>query len=93
MKTAVFWAVTPCSLVEVYQHFRAIIALMMEALSTSETLLNFYQTTLRYNPKDSHLHTRHRENLNSAVMIQYLHFITRQFLNSNLVSIIAKFWK
>jgi hypothetical protein len=32
-----------------------IIALMMEAASTSETLVNFYQTTWRYNPKDSHL--------------------------------------
>jgi hypothetical protein len=32
-----------------------LIALMMEAASTSETSLNFYQTTRRYNPKDSHL--------------------------------------
>jgi hypothetical protein len=28
----------------------------MEAASTSETLVNFYQTTRRYNPEDSHLH-------------------------------------
>jgi hypothetical protein len=27
-------------------------------------LVNFYQTTRRYNPEDSHLHTR-RENLKS----------------------------
>jgi hypothetical protein len=33
------------------------IALMMEAARTSETLVNFYQTTRRYNPEDSHLHT------------------------------------
>jgi hypothetical protein len=32
-----------------------LIALMMEAESTSETLVNFYQTTRRYNPEDSHL--------------------------------------
>jgi hypothetical protein len=32
------------------------IALMMEAARTSETLVNFYQTTRRYNPEDSHLH-------------------------------------
>jgi hypothetical protein len=32
-----------------------IIALMMEAARTSETLGNFYQTTQRYNPEDSHL--------------------------------------
>jgi hypothetical protein len=39
--------------------------LMMEATSTSETSVNFYQTTRRYNPEDSHLHTRRRENLKS----------------------------
>jgi hypothetical protein len=27
----------------------------MEAARTSETLVNFYQTTRRYNPEDSHL--------------------------------------
>jgi hypothetical protein len=31
------------------------IALMMEAARTSETLVNFYQTTRRYNPEDTHL--------------------------------------
>jgi hypothetical protein len=51
MKMAVFWVVMPCSLVEVYQLF----ALMMDAARTSETLVNFYQTTQRYNPEDSHL--------------------------------------
>jgi hypothetical protein len=30
-----------------------IITLMMEAARTSETLVNFYQTTRRYNPEDS----------------------------------------
>jgi hypothetical protein len=49
---AVFWVVAPCSLVEVYQRFRG---LMMEAARTSETLVNFYQTTRRYIPEDSHL--------------------------------------
>jgi hypothetical protein len=29
---------------------------MMEAASTSETSVNFYQTTRRYNPEDSHIH-------------------------------------
>jgi hypothetical protein len=32
-----------------------LIALMMEAASISETLVNFYQTTRRKNPEDSHL--------------------------------------
>jgi hypothetical protein len=41
------------------------IALMMEAARTSETLENFYQTTRRYNPEDSHLRTHRRESLKS----------------------------
>jgi hypothetical protein len=41
------------------------IALMMETASTSETLVNFYQTTRRNDPEDSHLHTRRCENLKS----------------------------
>jgi hypothetical protein len=60
-KMAVFWGVAPCSLIEVYQHFRGTcclhhqIALKIEAASTSEMLVNFYQTTWRYTPEDSHL--------------------------------------
>jgi hypothetical protein len=38
---AIFWVVAPCSLVEVYQ---------------CKLLVNFYQTTWRYNPEDSHLY-------------------------------------
>jgi hypothetical protein len=41
---------------------------MMDAASTSETSANFYQTTRRYNPEDSHLHTRRRENLKSHLV-------------------------
>jgi hypothetical protein len=29
---------------------------MVEVARISETLVNFYQTTRRYNPEDSHLH-------------------------------------
>jgi hypothetical protein len=36
-------------------HTHFLIALMMEAARTSETLVTFYQTTGRYNPEDSHL--------------------------------------
>jgi hypothetical protein len=39
-----------------------IIALMMETARTSETLVNFYQTTRRYNPEDSRL----REDVNQV---------------------------
>jgi hypothetical protein len=49
MKIAVFWR----------------FALMMEAARTSETLVNFYQTTRCSNPEDSNLHTHRRENLKS----------------------------
>jgi hypothetical protein len=40
----------------------------MEAARTSETLVNFYQTTRRYNPEDNHLRTQRRENLKSYEM-------------------------
>jgi hypothetical protein len=45
MKMVVFWVV-------------ALIALIMEAVSTSETSVNFCQTTQCYNPEDSHLHAQ-----------------------------------
>jgi hypothetical protein len=41
----------------------------MEAARTSETLVNFYQTTRRYNPEDSNLHTHRRENLKSYMCL------------------------
>jgi hypothetical protein len=47
---------------------------MMEAARTSETLLNFYQTTRRYNPEDSHLRTHRRENLKSYMLYDVLNF-------------------
>jgi hypothetical protein len=40
----------------------------MEAARISETLVNFYQTTWRCNPEDSHLRTHRRENLKSYVI-------------------------
>jgi hypothetical protein len=46
-----------------------LIALMMEAARTSETLANFYQTTRRYNPEDSHRLTHRRENLKSYFVL------------------------
>jgi hypothetical protein len=39
-------------------------AIMMEAAMSSETL-NFYQTTQRYSPEDSHLRTNRHDNLKS----------------------------
>jgi predicted transcriptional regulator len=34
-----------------------IIRALMEAVQTSETLVNSYQSTQHYNPEDSHLHS------------------------------------
>jgi hypothetical protein len=51
MKMAVFWVAAPCSLIEVYQRSM----LPPSSDRPEETLVNFYQTTRRYNPEDSHL--------------------------------------
>jgi hypothetical protein len=42
-----------------------VIALMMEAVRTSEISVNIYLTTRQYIPEDSKLHIRRRENLKS----------------------------
>jgi hypothetical protein len=47
---------------------------MMEAARTSETLVNFYQTTRSYNPEDSNLHTHRRENLKSYSVQNIRHY-------------------
>jgi hypothetical protein len=61
MRITVFWDVVPCNLVEVYRHFRGSCCLhhhgilMMEAASTFETSVNFYQATWCNIPEDSDL--------------------------------------
>jgi hypothetical protein len=60
MKMVVFWVVAPSSVVEVCDVLEVLavsiiramtlIALMMEAASTSEKSVNFYQITRRSNP-------------------------------------------
>jgi hypothetical protein len=64
MKMAVLWDVEPCSLLEVYWHFRGACYLHHQALSasTSETSVDFYQTTQHNNLEDNHLHTLFHEN-------------------------------
>jgi hypothetical protein len=57
----VLWVLAKCNPIEVYQRFRGVcclhqdIRLMNKASGTSEMTINFYQTTRRYNPEDSHL--------------------------------------
>jgi hypothetical protein len=41
---------------------------MMEAARTSETPVNFYQSTWRNIPEDCHFHVRRRENLKSRLL-------------------------
>jgi hypothetical protein len=45
------------------------IALMMEAAHTSETSVYSNESTWRYIPEGSNLHTRRRENLKSHMFI------------------------
>jgi hypothetical protein len=55
------------------------IALMMEAVRTSEMTVNFNMTTWLYSPEDSKLHTRHDENLTShliKICLEVLRFRT-----------------
>jgi hypothetical protein len=67
-------------------------AMMMEAANTSETSVNFYQTTRRYNPQDSHLHSHSCENLKSHC----LHIVYDRKVTTGshmLTQIIPKFFK
>jgi hypothetical protein len=68
---------------------KAIIALMIKAATTSETLVNFYWDTRRNIPEDSHLHIRRRENLKYHHVIYIIR--GRQFAGSNL-SATKNFW-
>jgi hypothetical protein len=52
---AVFWDVAPCIMELTASTIRA---LMMKAVSISETSVNIYQATWRNIPEDSHLHIR-----------------------------------
>jgi hypothetical protein len=70
---AFFWVVAPCSLVQVHHVSDVSIRAIMEAPSTSETSVNFYQTTPLNNPEDGNLHTR-RENLKSHLVEISLQF-------------------
>jgi hypothetical protein len=47
-------------------------AMLMEAVRTSETSVNFNVTTRRYIPEDSKLHTRRREDLKSCLYLFYI---------------------
>jgi hypothetical protein len=77
IKMAVFWVavrvdwymitnvseVCAASIIRALREAAWMPALIMQAVRTSETLVNFYLSTRRYNPEDSHLHNQCRENL------------------------------
>jgi hypothetical protein len=69
LRRVVWYKFTDVSVVLAASIIRAMIALIMEAVSTSETSVNFYHTTRHNNPEDSHLHTRRRENLKSYIIL------------------------
>jgi hypothetical protein len=52
-----------------------VIGHMIRTVSTSETSVNFYETTRRKTPEDSHLHIHRRENLKSHNNGQRLSFL------------------
>jgi hypothetical protein len=70
-KITVFWVVAACSLVKFANISEllaaSIIRAMMEAASTSEASVNYYQIIRRNNPEDSHFHTRRHEKLKSSL--------------------------
>jgi hypothetical protein len=78
LKTKVAWDVAPCILMDVYRRIwqRCLLPPSSgrchprwdsKTLSTSETSVNFCQTTRRNIPEDSYLHIRPRENLKSSL--------------------------
>jgi hypothetical protein len=50
-----FWDIALCSLIEVNQRFKRAIALMMDAVHTSDTSVYFNEATWCYIPESYHL--------------------------------------
>jgi hypothetical protein len=88
VKMRAFWDIAPCSLVGVHRF----IALMMEAVRTSDTTGYSNETTRRYVPRGYHFHTRCRENLKSHIAITndatQLHRHHSYNLKSNFLSLL-----
>jgi hypothetical protein len=69
MKMAVFWDVVPWSL-----------ALMMEAVSTSDMSVTIYQTTQHNIPEDSHIHPQSCSSLNMRDKVSHTYEITGKII-------------
>jgi hypothetical protein len=83
MEMTGLWDIASCSLIKTDRCFRDVYylhhqgdehALMMEAVSISKTLVNFYQTTGHNISEDSHLHIRRSENLKYHILV-YMVFL------------------
>jgi hypothetical protein len=74
-KMAVFWVVAPCRLVWVYRRFGGLYCLHHQG----------DESTQRYNPQDSHVHTHRRENFKPYTLWVNF-FITVLFLSAFLNS-------
>jgi hypothetical protein len=57
----------------------------MEAARTSETSVDIKLRTRQYNPEDSELHTRRRENLISQIIAVYTENNTRIIRGQNTI--------
>jgi hypothetical protein len=55
------------------------IALMVEVASTSETSVEFYESTRSNIPEDSHFHTRRRKNMKSRIKLGHDRFLLYPF--------------
>jgi hypothetical protein len=68
---------------------RAIIALMMEAASISETSANYCQNTGRNNPEDNDLLTHRRENLKSHTALRSFSLLGESFNFLNPLTVVC----
>jgi UDP-N-acetylmuramyl pentapeptide phosphotransferase/UDP-N-acetylglucosamine-1-phosphate transferase len=87
MKVTVFCDVAPCSLGQTHRRFRDayFIALILKSVSTSETSVNFYETTRRNIPEDTHLYILGHESLKAHPVVLLFVIITA-ILHTHLLS-------
>jgi hypothetical protein len=70
----IFCDMAPCTYTQVDRRFRSAYCLnqTMEAVSASDTSVNFYETKRRHIPEGCHIHARRRENLKSHSFVPIL---------------------